>query len=83
MSEAKVKSDLWTGRDPSRAARLEFSPATHRKLGKLSFAIGGVGLFLLGYNFATFHHWSGLIIPAAIAVQGFAAGASEWKRSST
>jgi hypothetical protein len=83
LSEAKVNSDGWTGRDQSRAARRELSPATRRKLGKLLFVTGGTGLCLLGYKFATFHHWSELIIPAAIAVHGFAAGTKEWKLSST
>lgn len=83
MSEAKIESDLWTGRDPSRAARRDFSPATQRKLSQILFAIGGASLFLLGYKFATFHQWSELIIPACIAVYGFSAGASKRKLGST
>jgi len=80
MEPIKADSDAWTGRDPSRAATSGISRATGLRLAKLLFAAGGLGLFLLGYQVATFEHWTEFAIPVALVLLGFSGGAREWQR---
>jgi hypothetical protein len=82
MDPIKADSDAWTGRDPSRAAAGGISRATRLRLAKLMFAVGGVGLFLLGYQVATFDRWTELATPAALVLLGFSSGAREWRLGS-
>ena len=52
MSEIRVNSDSWTGRDPSRAARKDLPSTLRMRLGAFGLIAGGIFLGLGSSNFS-------------------------------
>ena len=82
MNPIRLSSDSWTGRDPNRKVSAGVSQSLQRNGARLLVATGGFGLFLLGYEAATYDHWTELIMPAYLAIQGFGLGAVYLRRTS-
>lgn len=82
MDSTKINGDSWTGRDASRKASGGISQSWQRNGARLLIVTGGFGLFLLGYEAATYTRWTELVLPAYLAIQGVSLGAIYLRQAS-